>query len=110
MVGQSGTRVSVRPLSRLERWRKCEECRRLVPSGEIEMYVATIYDRGRFIVRACLRCVGRRRRLRWLEKRSLQRLEARIGRLGFGCGAELELTRRRLGLESSMSGAGRDST
>lgn len=107
MIGRSVELRVVEPLSRLGRFRECLECGRRVAYGEMEFWVATVYDRGRVIIRACRACHGRRARLEWLEERSIRRLQLRISNRGFGSGAELVETRRRLGLEPSRKGRGR---
>lgn len=100
MAGECG--LSIAPQFRHEiirRWR-CDVCKRMELLDELELFVATVYDRGRFIVRACRQCQGKRRRLKWKEGRSLRRLEARIRRQGWRDGAERTAMQKRLGVGS----------
>ena len=107
MIGRSVDHV---PAHFLHEWVKrwpCDECGKRTLLDEVEFWVATVYDRGRAIIRACRACHGRRSRLEWLDRGSLRRLESRVAKRGLGSGAELVATRRRLGLEPWRSVRGR---
>lgn len=107
MIGRSVDYIPEHFLHVVRRRWKCDQCKKPALLDELEFFAATIYDRGRMIIRACRRCQGKRRRLEWLDRASLRRLEARIKTQGFGCGAELVWTLKRLGLGPSRSAAGR---
>lgn len=103
MIGRSVDHVPQHFLHLVRKRWPCDECGRQTLLDEIELWVATVHDRGRAIVRACRQCHGRRARWEWLERRSVARLRSRILRQGYGSGAELVQTRRRLGLEPLRS-------
>ena len=84
----------------VRRW-KCDDCQRQALLDEIELYVATVYDRGHFIIRSCRRCQGKRKRLKWKEKASMRRLRERIRRRGWSTGAERAHIQRRAGIALS---------
>ena len=107
MIGRSVDHVPSYFLHLVRKRRPCDECGRATLFDDIEMWVATVFDRGHFIIRACRHCRGKRARLKWREQGSLKRLELRVAKKGFGSGAELVLTRRRLGLEPSQSVRGK---
>lgn len=104
----SELRTAGRPFAHLvrKRWR-CDDCRRMTKLDELSMWVATVYDRGHWIIRACRACRPKRERLKWKESRSLRRLEARVVRQGFGRGLELVAVRKRLGIGSCLPESGR---
>lgn len=100
MSVKSGGAIPVRfRHQRVGRW-PCAVCGFREKLDELRLYVATVYDRGVAIIRACRRCQPKRERLAWKEKQSFRRLERRVLAQGFGRGRELEHTRRRLGLGS----------
>jgi hypothetical protein len=78
---------------------RCGVCKLQKPCDELVLYQATIYDRGRFCFWTCKACRGRRERLKWLAKRSMDRLLERIRRQGFGTGKERCAISERLGLQ-----------
>lgn len=103
MIGRSVDHVPSHFLHLVRsRW-VCDECGHKTLLDEVELWVATVYDRGRAIVRACRACHGKRARLEWLDRESLKRLGNRIAAKGCGDGAELEMTLKRLGLGLSQS-------
>lgn len=107
MIGRSVDHVPRHFLHMIRRRWPCDECGKRTLLDEIELWVATVYDRGRAIIRACRQCHGRRARLEWLDRGSLKRLENRVREKGYGYDAERELTLERLGLVPSRSGRGK---